>query len=141
MSLPQELLNQLMKEGWKLLQNRVCRNYRATQRGSGVGGVFNRRNGHRMYPLQALVTSESDGNLSKETCKQTPISIEMVTPAAATVTQAKQELAHIKEDENAFLPQSKKKRKASSNKPAKIPRKKSKTASPLFEKGLKSRYE
>ena len=131
MSLPQELLNQLMKESWKLLQNRICRNYRATQRGSGIGGILNRRNGHRMYPLQSLVTSENNENLSKERCKQNPISIKMVTPAAATVTQAKQELAHIKEDENAFLPQSKKKRRASS----------SKSASPLFEKGLKRRHE
>ena len=102
MSLPADLVDKLMLESWKLLQQRVCRSYRNTQRGSGSGGVLSRCKGHHVYPLQSFVTTAAEraaGSEKKSGCKSRPVSIKLVTPAAAAVTQAKKELEYIKEEE------------------------------------------
>ena len=64
-------------------------------------------------------------------CTSKPIAINMVTPAEATVRQAKQELQHIKEGEETQHLQTKRKREKGN---IGLRQKKSKKSSPLFEK-------
>lgn len=124
-----------MSEGWKLLQHKVCQNYRNNQRGSGVGGVFARRHSHRTYPFRPLNIVEEKSIKKKGGGDSTkpPISVEMVTPAAATVNRAKSELKRIKQDSKKENCHNNRKRKSGNNNHHHQKSKKKYTA-PLWQK-------
>ena len=76
---------------WLLLQHYVCRGYKSSQRGSGVGGIHTRHNAHQLYPVHSL--KEHTGEQQAEERKEKPsVSIKMISPAQATLEQAQSEL-------------------------------------------------
>ena len=89
-------------EAWRLLQHYVCRDYRTSQRGSGVGGIHIRHNAHQIYPVHPL--KEHTGEQQQQAEERKPrISLKMISPAQATLEQAKSEL---KEGDTVSAPQS-----------------------------------
>ena len=82
---------------WQLLQHFVCRDYKTSQRGNGAGGVHSRHNSHRLYPMPNSVTEMVKKESPKGVCKKKNVTIKMVSPAQATVEQAKSESKQLKE--------------------------------------------
>ena len=115
-----EKLRDAIADGaWQLLQHFVCRDYKTSQRGNGAGGVHSRHNAHRLYPSHQPVKSEA------KKCED-KVTVRMVSPAQATVEQARSEAKQLKD------PSAKKRRSIQTR--AK-PRKKSKYSGTLFEDG------
>ena len=109
-----EKLRDAIADGaWQLLQHFVCRDYKTSQRGNGAGGVHSRHNAHRLYPSHQPIKSEA------KKCED-KVTVRMVSPAQATVEQARSEAKQLKEEERSH--QSAKKRRSIQT-PAK-PRKK-----------------
>ena len=102
----------------------VCRDYKTSQRGNGAGGVHSRHNAHRLYPSHQPNKSEA------KKCED-KVTVRMVSPAQATVEQARSEAKQLKEQERSH-PSAKKRRSIQTR--AK-PRKKSKYSGTLFEDG------
>ena len=120
-----EKLRDAIADGaWQLLQHFVCRDYKTSQRGNGAGGVHSRHNAHRLYPSHQPVKSEA------KKCED-KVTVRMVSPAQATVEQARSEAKQLKEQERSH-PSAKKRRSIQTR--AK-PRKKSKYSGTLFEDG------
>ena len=42
------------KGAYQLLQHHVCRDYKTSQRGNGMGGVHHRHNAHRLYLIPKM---------------------------------------------------------------------------------------
>ena len=83
----EKLMNAVADGAWLLLQHYVCRGYKTSQRGSGVGGIHTRHNAHQLYPVHPL--KEHKGEQQAEERKEKPcVSIKMISPAKATLEQA-----------------------------------------------------
>ena len=122
-----EKLRDAIADGaWQLLQHFVCRDYKTSQRGNGAGGVHSRNNAHCLYPSHQPVKSEA----KPKKCEG-KVTVRMVSPAQATVEQARSEAKQLKEQERSH--QSAKKRRSIQT-PAK-PRKKSNYSGTIFEDG------
>ena len=111
---------------WQLLQHFVCRDYKTSQRGNGAGGVHSRHNAHRLYPSHQPVKSGA----KPKKCED-KVTVRMVSPAQATVEQARSEAKQLKEQERSH--QSAKKRRSIQT--LAKPRKKSKYSGTNFEDG------
>ena len=87
-----EIFTDAVADGaWLLPQHYVCRDYKSSQRGSGVGGIYTRHNAHQLYPVHPL--KEHRGEQQAEERKEKPsVSIKMISPAQATLEQAQSEL-------------------------------------------------
>ena len=83
-----EKLTDAVADGaWLLPHHYVCRCYKSSQRGSGVGGIHTRHNAHQLYPVHPL--KEHTGEQQAEERKEKPsVSIKMISPAQATLEQA-----------------------------------------------------
>ena len=93
MSNYKEKLKDAVADGtWQLLQHFVCRDYKTSQRGNGAGGVHSRHNAHRLYPIP------NNRPVRSEAPKCDSVKIKMVSPAQATVEQAKSEAKQLKEN-------------------------------------------
>ena len=87
----QKLTDAVADGAWLLPQHYVCRGYKSSQRGSGVGGIYTRHNAHQLYPVHPL--KEHRGEQQAEERKEKPsVSIQMISPAQATLEQAQSEL-------------------------------------------------
>ena len=87
----EKLMDAVADGAWLLLQHYVCRGYKSSQRGSGVGGIHTRHNAHQLYPVHPL--KEHTGEQQAEERKEKPsVSIKMISPAQATLEQAQSEL-------------------------------------------------
>ena len=80
---------------WQLLQHFVCRDYKTSQRGNGAGGVHSRHNSHRLYPIPMTEMVKKEDHKGK--CNKKKVTVKMVSPAQATVEQAKSESKQLKE--------------------------------------------
>ena len=92
-----EKLRDAIADGaWQLLQHFVCRDYKTSERGNGAGGVHSRHNAHRLYPSHQPVKSEA----KPKKCED-KVTVRMVSPAQATVEQARSEVKQLKEQERS----------------------------------------
>ena len=81
---------------WQLLQHFVCRDYKTSQHGNGAGGVHSRHNAHCLYPKHMCEFVKQPPDTPKEKCDG-KFKIKMVSPAQATVEQAKSEAKQLRE--------------------------------------------
>ena len=101
------------KEAYQLLQHHVCRDYKTSQRGNGMGGVHNRHNAHRLYLIPKMdaidhVKEPSDDEHVKpeddRSSKCDKVTIKMISPAQATLERAESEIRSRKKEEKELLP-------------------------------------
>ena len=101
------------KGAYQLLQHHVCRDYKTSQRGNGMGGVHHRHNAHRLYLIPKMDQIEhmkkpSDDKHVKpddhRSSKCDKVTIKMISPAQATVEQAESEIRCRKKEEKELLP-------------------------------------
>ena len=98
----EKLMDAVADGAWRLLQHYVCRDYKTSQRASCVGGFHTRHNAHQIYPVHPL--KEHTGEQQQQAEGRKPrISLKMISPAQATLEQAKSEL---KEGDTVSPPQS-----------------------------------
>ena len=50
----EKLMDVVVDGACRVLQHYVCRDYRTSQRGSGVGCIHTRHNAHQLYPVHPL---------------------------------------------------------------------------------------
>ena len=102
------------KGAYQLLQHHVCRDYKTSQRGNGMGGVHHRHNAHRLYLIPKMdqiehVKKPSDDEHVKKpsdddrSSKCDKVTIKMISPAQATVEQAESEIRRRKKEEKELL--------------------------------------
>ena len=102
------------KGAYQLLQHYVCRDYKTSQRGNGMGGLHHRHNAHRLYLIPKMNQTEHvkpddehvkpDDNRSSKCDK---VTIKMISPAQATLERAKSEIRHRKNEEKELQPKTK----------------------------------
>ena len=85
----EKLVDAVADGAWWLLQHYVCRGYKNSQRGSGVGGIHTRHNAHQLYPVHPLKEHTSEQQAEE---RKPSIVIKMISPAQATLEQAQSEL-------------------------------------------------
>ena len=105
-----EKLRDAIADGaWQLLQHFVCLDYKTSQRGNGAGGVHSRHNAHRLYSIPSHQPIKSEAKPKK--CED-KVTVRMVSPAQATVEQARSEAKQLKESAQERYHQSAKKRRS-----------------------------
>ena len=97
------------KEALQLLQHHVCRDYKKSQRGNGMGGVHHRHNAHRLYLIPKMdeiqhVKKPSDDDRS---LKGDKVTIKMISPAQATLERAENQIGHRKKEKKELQPKTK----------------------------------
>ena len=97
------------KGAYQLLQHHVCRDYKTSQRGNGMGGVHHRHNAHRLYLIPKMdeiehVKKPSDDDRSSKCDK---VTIKMISPAQATLERAESEIRRRKKEEKEPRPKTK----------------------------------
>ena len=85
----EKLMDAVADGAWWLLQHYVCRGYKNSQRGSGVGGIHTRHNAHQLYPVHPLKEHTSEQQAEE---RKPSVVIKMISPAQATLEQAQSEL-------------------------------------------------
>ena len=102
------------KGAYQLLQHHVCRDYKTSQSGNGMGGVHHRHNAHRLYLIPKMdeiehvkpddkhVKPDDDGS-----SKCDKVTIKMISPAQATLERAESEIRHRKNEEKKLQPMTK----------------------------------
>ena len=85
----EKLMDVVADGAWRLLQHYVCRGYKNSQRGSGVGGIHTRHNAHQLYPVHPLKEHTSEQQAEE---RKPSVVIKMISPAQATLEQAQSEL-------------------------------------------------
>ena len=106
------------KGAFRLLQHDVCRDYKTSQRGNGMGRVHHRHNAHRLYLIPKIeeiehVKKPSDDEHVKKpsdddrSLKCDKVTIKMVSPAQATLERAESEIRHRKKEEKELQPKTK----------------------------------
>ena len=102
----EKLMDAVADGAWQVLQHYVCRDYRTSQRGSGVGGIHTRHNAHQLYPVHPL--KEHTGKQQQAEERKPCVSFKMISSAQATLEQAESEL---KGSDTVSLPQSRSRHK------------------------------
>ena len=97
------------KGAYQLLQHHVCRDYKTSQRGNGMGGVHHRHNAHRLYLIPKMdeiehVKKPSDDDRPSKCDK---VTIKMISPAQATLERAESGAKLRKKEENELQPMTK----------------------------------
>ena len=97
------------KGAYQLLQHHVCRDFKTSQRGNGMGGVHHRHNAHRLYLIPKMdeiehVKKPSDDDRPSKCDK---VTIKMISPAQATLERAESEAKRRKKEENELQPMTK----------------------------------
>ena len=103
------------KGAYKLLQHHVCRDYKTSQRGNGMGGVHHRHNAHRLYLIPKMDEIEhvkkpsDDEHVKKSSDDDRPskcdkVTIKMISLAQATLERAESEAKRRKKEENELQP-------------------------------------
>ena len=102
------------KGAYQLLQHHVCRDYKTSQRGNGMGGVHHRHNAHRLYLIPKMDQIEhvkpDDEHVKRDddrSSKCDKVTIKMISPAQATVEQAESEIRRRKKEEKELQPKTK----------------------------------
>ena len=94
----EHFMDMAAKGAYQLLQHYICRDYKTSQRGNGMGGVHHRHNAHRLYLIPKMEEIEHVKKPSDEDrpSKCDKVTIKMVSPAQATVERAESEAKHLK---------------------------------------------
>ena len=94
------------KGAYQLLQHYVCRDYKTSQRGNGMGGVHHRHNAHRLYLIPKMDQTEhvkpDDEHVKPDddrSSKCDKVTIKMISPAQATLERAESEIRRRKKEE------------------------------------------
>ena len=98
------------KGEYQLLQHHVCRDYKTSQRGNGMGGVHHRHNAHRLYLIPKMDQIEhvkpDDEHVKPDddrSSKCDKVTIKMISPAQATLERAESEIRRRKKEEKELL--------------------------------------
>ena len=72
----ERFMDMAAKGAYQLLQHHVCRDYKTSQRGNGMGGVHHRHNAHKFYLIPKMdaienVKKPSDDDTSSKCDKVT----------------------------------------------------------------------
>ena len=97
------------KGAYQLLQHHVCRYYKTSQRGNGMGGVHHRHNAHRLYLIPKMDKIEhvkkpsDDEHVKKPSDDDRPskcdkVTIKMISPAQAILERAESEATRRKKE-------------------------------------------
>ena len=101
----EKFMDMAAKGAYQLLQHYVCRDYKTSQRGNGMGWVHHRHNAHRLYLIPKMDEIENVKKPSeKPSSKCHKVTIKMVSPAQATVEQVKSEIKSRKKEEEELQP-------------------------------------
>ena len=92
------------KGAYQLLQHRVCRGYKTSQRGNGMGGVHHRHNAHRLYLIPKMDEIEHVKPDDDRPSKCDKVTLKMISPAQATLERAESEAKRRKKEENELQP-------------------------------------
>ena len=93
------------KGAYQLLQHHVCRDYKTSQRGNGMGGVHHRLNAHKLYlilkmdPIEHVKKPSDDEHVKPEEdrpSKCDKVTIKMISLAQATLERAESEIRYRK---------------------------------------------
>ena len=108
----EKFMDMAAKGAYQLLQHYVCRDYKTSQRGNGMGGVHHRHNAHRLYLIPKMdeienVKKPSKKPSEKPSSKCDKVTIKMVSPAQATVERAESEMKRRKKEEKELQPKPK----------------------------------
>ena len=102
------------KGAYQLLQHYVCRDYKTSQRGNGMGGVHHRHNAHRLYLIPKMDEIEHVKPNEKHvkpdddrSSKCDKVTIKMISPAQATLERAESEIRRRKKEEKELHPKTK----------------------------------
>ena len=80
------------KGAYQLLQHHVCRDYKTSQRGYGMGGVHHKHNAHRLYLIPKMDAFEHVKPDDDRPSKCDKVTIKMISPAQATLERAESEI-------------------------------------------------
>ena len=100
----EKFMDMAAKGAYQLLQHHVCRDYKISQRGNGLGGVHHRHNAHRLYliPKMEHVKKPPDDDHRSSKCDK--VTIKMVSPAQDKLERANSEIRHRKKEEKELQP-------------------------------------
>ena len=93
------------KGAYQLFQHYVCRDYKTSQRGNGMGRVNHWHNAHRLYLIPKMdeiehVKKPSDDDRSSKSDK---VTMKMTSPAQATLESAESEIKCRREEDKGLL--------------------------------------
>ena len=109
----ERFMDMAAKGAYQLLQHHVCRDYKTSQRGNGIGGIHHRHNAHKLYLIPKMdaiehVKKPSDDEHVKpdedQPSKCDKVTIKMISPAQATLERAESEIRRRKKEEKELLP-------------------------------------
>ena len=97
----ERFMDMAAKGAYQLLQHHVCRDYKTSQRGNGMGGVHHRHNAHKLYLIPKMdaiehVKKPSDDKHVKpdedRPSKCDKVTIKMISPAQVTLERKGQKI-------------------------------------------------
>ena len=92
----EKFMDMAAKGAYQLLQHHVCRDYKTSQRGNGMGGVHHRHNAHRLYLIPKMDEIEHVKPDEDQPSKCDKVTIKMISPPQATLERAESEAKHLK---------------------------------------------
>ena len=103
----EKFMDMAAKGAYQLLQHHVCRDYKTSQRGNGMGGVHHRHNAHRLYLIPKMEETEHVKPDEDRSSKSDKVTIKMINPAQATLERAESEIRRRKKEEKELQPKTK----------------------------------
>ena len=103
----ERFMDMAAKGAYQLLQHRVCRDYKTSQIGNGMGGVHHRHNAHKLYLIPKMDEIEHVKPDQDRPSKCDKLTIKMISPAQATLERAESEAKRRKKEENELQPMTK----------------------------------
>ena len=103
----EKFMDMAAKGAYQLLQHHVCRDYKTSQRGNGMGGVHHRHNAHRLYLIPKMEETEHVKPDEDRSSKCDKVTIKMISPAQATLERAESEIRRRKKEEKELQPKTK----------------------------------
>ena len=100
----ERFMDMAAKGAYQLLQHHVCRDYKTSQRGNGMGGVHHRHNAHILYLIPKMDAIEHVKPDEDRPSKCDKVTIKMISPAQDTLERAESEIRRRKKEEKELLP-------------------------------------
>ena len=95
----EKIMDMAAKGAYQLLQHYVCRDYKTSQRGNGIGGVRHRHNAHRLSLIPKMDQIEhvkpDDEHVKPDddrSSKCDKVTIKIISPTQATLERAESEI-------------------------------------------------
>ena len=109
----ERFMDMAAKGAYQMLQHHVCRDYKTSQIGNGMGVIHHRHNAHKLYLVPKMdaiehVKKPSDDEHVKpdedRPSKCDKVTIKMISPAQATLERAESEIRRRKKEGKELLP-------------------------------------